>query len=301
MNKKELKKILVADDEPSLLKNIKGILQSDNYEVVTAKNGREAIEKFKKESPDLVILDVSMPYYTGFEVLERIKKYFKGKYIPVIFLTVSVEITSKLKALHGGAVDYMTKPASPQELLARVKNFLLIKHNHDTLQDAAIYDWMTGVLNKSHFMKRLEEELGRALRDIKPISLIFFDIDHFKNINDKIGHLAGDAVIKEFAKRLKKYTRTPDIICRFGGDEFILLLPNKSDKEAIKISQRFKKELSLKPVIFERKKIKLSASMGIAVMKKRSSVNSKTFLKTADEALYETKAKGGNNYCLKII
>ena len=140
-------KILIADDEVSIRDAIKAILLMDNYRVVIAKNGKEAVEIFKRESPDLVILDVSMPYLTGFQVLEKIKVYFGERYIPVLFLTVSVKMDDKLKALYGGAVDYLTKPTSPEELLARIKNFLEIKKNHDNLKKAAVYDWMTGAMN----------------------------------------------------------------------------------------------------------------------------------------------------------
>ncbi len=294
-------KILIADDEPSILNSVKAILLSEDYSVVTARNGKEAVEVFKRESPDLVILDVSMPFFSGFEVLNKIKKYFGERYTPVIFLTVSVKIDDKLRAFHGGAVDYLTKPVSPQELLARIKNFIEIKDRHDRLKQAATYDWMTGALNKAHFIEKAKEELEKALRNKTPLSFIFIDIDHFKKINDEIGHLAGDTVISEFANRLKHSIRKIDLIGRFGGDEFMLMLPHKAKLEALTVATRLTKNIKKKTIIFEKNKIHITASMGIVSIKTDKKISINALIKLADEALYEAKAKGGGCHVLKTL
>ena len=298
----EKARILVADDEVSIRNALRAILLSEDYEVIVAKNGREAVEMFKKESPDLVILDVCMPYLTGFQVLDKIKKYLGERYIPVLFLTVSVKIDDKLKALYGGAVDYLTKPVAPDELLARIKNFLDIKRNHDTLREAAVYDWMTGALNKAHFVKKAKEELEKAVRNKTPLSFIFMDMDHFKKINDEVGHLAGDAVISEFGSRLKKAIRNIDILGRFGGDEFMIMLPHKGHKDAIVVAQRIEKLIRSKPIVFEKnKKIPVTTSQGIVSLETNEKVDIDMLIQLADEALYEAKAKGGNCYIIKTI
>ncbi len=294
-------KILIADDEPSILSGVRDILLSEDYSVVTARNGKEAVEVFKKESPDLVILDVSMPYLSGFQVLDKIKKYFGERYTPVIFLTVSIKIDDKLRAFHGGAVDYLTKPVSPEELLARSKTFLEIKDRYDRLKQAATYDWMTGALNKAHFIEKAKEELEKALRNKTPLSFIFMDIDHFKKINDEIGHLAGDTVISEFANRLKRAIRKIDLIGRFGGDEFMLMLPHKGKKEALTVATRLGKNIKKRTIIFEKNKMHVTASMGIVSIKTDKKININALIKLADEALYEAKAKGGNRHVLKLL
>lgn len=294
-------KILIADDEPSILSGVRDILLSEDYSVVTARNGKEAVEVFKKESPDLVILDVSMPYLSGFQVLDKIKKYFGERYTPVIFLTVSIKIDDKLRAFHGGAVDYLTKPVSPEELLARIKTFIEIKDRHDRLKQAATYDWMTGALNKAHFIEKAKEELEKALRNKTPLSFIFMDIDHFKKINDEIGHLAGDTVISEFANRLKRAIRKIDLIGRFGGDEFMLMLPHKGKKEALTVATRLGKNIKKRTIIFEKNKMHVTASMGIVSIKTDKKININALIKLADEALYEAKAKGGNRHVLKLL
>ncbi len=231
MEKKKAK-ILACDDEASILEVLKTILLSEGYEVITATNGKDAIELFRKESPDLILLDVSMPRMTGFEVLDRIKTQFGDKYTPVIFLTASVKIDDKLRALHSGAVDYLVKPVSPDELIARIQNFLELKKKHDKLKEEATFDWMTGTLNKGYFLKKAEEELDKTLRNKVPLSFMLIDIDNLKEINDTLGHLAGDKMIREFASKLMHFLRKVDIVGRFGGDEFMVMLSHKTGSEA---------------------------------------------------------------------
>lgn len=291
-------KILVCDDDSSILEVLKTILLSEGYEVVAAKNGMEAIEIFKKESPNLIILDVSMPGMTGFEVLDKIRTYFGERYIPVIFLTASIKIDDKLRALHGGAVDYLVKPVSPDELTARIKNFLELKEKHDKLKDEATFDWMTGTFNKGYFLKKAEEELEKSLRNNIPLTFILMDIDNFKEINDTLGHLAGDKVIREFAERLKRQMRKIDLIGRFGGDEFMVMLSHKRKEEALVAAERLQKAMK-KPIIFEKNKINTSISMGVIEVKDIKKVEMNYLLKRADEALYEAKSKGGNCYILR--
>lgn len=294
-------KILIADDEPSIRDAVKAILLSENYNVLTAKNGKEAVEIFKKESPHIVILDVEMPYLTGFQVLDRIKKLSGERYIPIIFMTVSVKIDDKLKALYGGAVDYLTKPVSPKEVLARVKNFLEIKAKHDKLKEEAVYDWMTGALNKGYFIKDAKKELEKATRNKTPLSFIFMDIDHFKKINDTIGHLAGDSVISEFGRRVKKTIRNIDLIGRFGGDEFMVMLPHKGKKDACVVARRIHEAAGSRPVVYEKSKIDITASLGIVSVETTKKISIDQVIKCADEALYAAKSKGGDCFIVQTV
>ena len=291
-------KILACDDEPSILEALRTILLSEGYDVVTAKNGLEAVELFRSESPDLIILDVSMPGMSGFEVLDKIKVQFGEKYTPVIFLTASVKIDHKLKALHSGAVDYLIKPVGADELIARIKNFLELKEKHDKLKKEATFDWMTGTLNKAYFLQKGENELERAMRNRIPLIFMLMDIDHFKKINDTLGHLAGDNVIREFANRLKRLIRKIDLVGRFGGDEFMVMLLHKTERQARIVAERLMKAMK-KPIMFEKKKINVTFSMGIVAIKEVKKIDMKDPLALADAALYEAKSKGGNRYIVK--
>jgi two-component system, sensor histidine kinase ChiS len=291
-------KILVVDDEPQILDGLKALLAADYYNVVTAKTGKEAVNAFRKESPDLVILDVVLPDFDGFEILKKIKKDMKDKYIPVIFLTASVDMESKVKAFHSGAVDYLTKPFSTAELLVRIESFLNIKKQHDMLKEDAIYDKMTGVLNKVHFMQRAGEEIRKGYIYRKILAFIIVDIDNFKQINDSFGHLAGDQVIVNVGARIKDVVRPTDVFGRFGGDEFTFLLPNTDAKGASVIAKRLISEIETHPVVYEKDKIKLSISIGIADTYKRNIQELEDLVKLADEALYKAKKEKGNSFAI---
>jgi diguanylate cyclase (GGDEF)-like protein len=292
-------KILACDDEQSILEVLRTVLTSEGYEVVTATNGPDAIELFKREAPDLILLDVSMPVMTGFEILDKLKEYVGDRYIPVIFLTASIRIDYKLRALHGGAVDYLVKPVSPAELIARIKNFLEIKDKHDTLKQEATFDWMTGALNKSYFIRKAEEELEKSIRNNIPLTFILIDLDNLKEINDTLGHLAGDKVIRAFAQRLKRFIRKVDLIGRFGGDEFMVMLSHKTERQACIVAERLKKTMK-RPVEYENSKVLITFSMGIVQIKEHQKKTDMTkLLATADEALYEAKSKGGNQYVIR--
>ncbi|MFH1790498.1 MAG: diguanylate cyclase [Candidatus Omnitrophota bacterium] len=293
--------ILIADDEPSIREGIRVILLSEGYSVVMAGDGREAVEKFKKSSPDLVILDMKMPRFSGIQALTKIKKFLGERYIPVIFLTASARIDDKLKALGGGAVDYLAKPVSPQELLARIRNFLDIKASHDRLKEASVFDWMTGCLNKEHFLKKASEELAKAVRNKTPLSFIFMDIDNFKDINDSIGHMAGDAVITEFGRRLQKIIRRIDMTGRFGGDEFMVMLPHKGAKDAAVVAERIRKSTAGKCVVFDKKRIRITVSQGVVALDTQKKVSIEALIQKADECLYEAKDKGGACYVIGVM
>ena len=291
-------RILIADDEPSLRNIITTILEAANYSVCAVCCGEEALNAFKDEPFDLVMLDVNMPDMDGFEVLKRLKPMFEGKYIPVVFLTVSTEIEHKLKALKSGAVDYLVKPVSPDELVARVENFLALKKQHDLLLQSAVYDKMTGVLNKEYFSKRVEEEVSRAVRDNTNLSLIFIDGDKFKTINDTVGHMAGDKVIEDMGLMLRNIIRDVDLIGRFGGDEFVVLLPNKGKKDLEAVCKRIKKYTKDNVIVFEDKKIKFTVSQGATFFSGTNAIKANDLIYTADECLYAVKDQGGNDYCI---
>ena len=289
-------KILICDDEKSIRSVLKTILESEGYEVVVATGGKEAIELFKKEPTSLIILDVSMPGMTGFEVMDKIRGYFGESYIPILFLTASIQIDDKLRALHSGAVDYLVKPVSPKELILRIQNFLEIKAKHDELKKEATFDWMTGALNRAHFVRKAKEELDKAVRNNFPLAFLLLDIDNFKNINDSKGHAAGDRVIREFAARIKKVIRNIDLFGRFGGDEFIIMLSHKTEKEAGRVAERLLGMLR-KPIVFEKDRIQASASIGIAEKETtNTSPDLKKLIQLADQALYSAKSKGGDNF-----
>jgi diguanylate cyclase (GGDEF)-like protein len=229
---------LVVDDVPVNVQLLTTYLTSVGYEVFTARDGEEALEKVAATQPDLILLDVMMPKLNGFEVCERIKSDPMTRIIPVIMVTALNEIEDKIKATESGADDFVSKPFNKLELLTRVKSLLRIKHLHDELRakvkeleqarerlrQLAITDGLTGLYNHRYLKEHLEQELLRAHRHQLRASVVMLDIDHFKKFNDTYGHPAGDAILRALARLLKDNMRKIDLAARYGGEEFCLVL-----------------------------------------------------------------------------
>ncbi|MCG3118911.1 MAG: Response regulator PleD [bacterium] len=231
-------KILVVDDVAVNVQLLMTYLSSVGYEVFTARDGQEALDKVAETQPDLILLDVMMPKLNGFEVCERLKTDPMTKIIPVIMVTALNEIEDKIKATESGADDFVSKPFNKLELLTRVKSLLRIKHLHDELRakvreleqarerlrQLAITDGLTGLYNHRYLKEHLEQELLRANRHQLHVSVVMVDIDHFKKFNDTYGHPAGDAILRAMARLLKDNIRKIDLAARYGGEEFCLVL-----------------------------------------------------------------------------
>lgn len=224
-------KILVVDDVAVNVQLLTTYLTSVGYNVIAARDGQEALEKVVACNPDLVLLDVMMPKFNGFEVCERIKSEEATRIVPVIMVTALNEIEDKIKATEAGADDFVSKPFNKLELLTRVKSLLRIKELHDQLnakvkeleeaqerlRQLAITDGLTDLFNHRYFKEHLEQELYRASRHHSEVSLIMIDIDFFKRYNDTFGHPAGDALLRAVAYLLKDNIRKIDIAARYGG------------------------------------------------------------------------------------
>jgi diguanylate cyclase (GGDEF)-like protein len=231
-------KILVVDDVPVNVQLLTTYLASVGYDVFTARDGQEALDRVPVVQPDLILLDVMMPKLNGFEVCERLKSDSATKIIPVIMVTALNEIEDKIKATESGADDFVSKPFNKLELLTRVKSLLRIKQLHDELRakvkeleqarerlrQLAITDGLTGLYNHRYLKEHLEQELLRANRHQLHASVVMLDIDHFKKFNDTYGHPAGDAILRTIAKLLKENIRKIDLAARYGGEEFCLVL-----------------------------------------------------------------------------
>ena len=231
-------KILVVDDVAVNVQLLTTYLTSVGYEVFTARDGQEALDRVIETQPDLILLDVMMPKLNGFEVCERLKTDPTTKIIPVIMVTALNEIEDKIKATEAGADDFVSKPFNKLELLTRVKSLLRIKQLHDELRakvreleqarerlrQLAITDGLTGLYNHRYLKEHLEQELLRANRHQSRVSVVMLDIDHFKKFNDIFGHPAGDTILRTIARLLKDNIRKIDIAARYGGEEFCLVL-----------------------------------------------------------------------------
>ena len=256
------KTILIVDDTVENLDILEELLEQ--YDIISVTNGKDAIDIANKEKIDLILLDIMMPYMNGYEVCKTLKSNKDTKDIPVIFITAKTDEESIEKAYEVGGADYVTKPFLPKELKARVKKELQIQDMMNKLKLLASTDPMTKLYNRRYFAKISEHTLDLARRENEELSIIMLDIDKFKNINDTYGHKVGDDVIITLANNLINSQRKSDITCRFGGEEFIILLPNTTLDGAKNVAQKLRQNIENISINNENKIIKFTISLGVS-------------------------------------
>jgi two-component system, cell cycle response regulator len=298
--------ILVADDDPDTLSLIERHLKREAYEVVTARDGREALEAALGSSPDVMILDVMMPGLDGLEVCRILKESPTMRDIPVIFLSALDETDVKISGLSLGANDYVSKPYKTEELIARVGVALRLKHERDRLrltveeaqrraraaQEMSMTDALTNLLNRYGLQRALTRERAEARRYARPLSCLMIDVDDFKAINDTHGHAAGDAALIEIGRILTEAIRGSDVVCRYGGDEFTVLMPETNLEGAVALAEKIRDAASAQLFGDSERNFKLTVSIGAAELGETESGND--MLARADEALYRAKESGRN-------
>jgi two-component system, cell cycle response regulator len=304
-------KILVVDDSRTQLDWLVQVLEREGYAVVTAGGGKEAIRKVMTDPPDLVLLDMILPDMDGLEVLRIVKKLPDDQFIPVIVLSVKSDLDTKVTGLRIGADDFLAKPFAEAEILARCAAMLRIKNLQGKLRDAqrrleeqSITDALTGLKNRRFFDERLHEEFRRAQRYGDYLSLIMIDLDHFKAVNDKYGHPAGDTVLRDAAGLIRTSIRDPDICSRYGGEEFAVILPKTHMSGALTVAERVWRELGAKEYPMPAAQggapatVRVTASIGVAFYPSKDISSGEFLLRFADQALYQAKRAGRNTICL---
>jgi diguanylate cyclase (GGDEF)-like protein len=292
--------ILIVDDTVTNLDILSDLLC--DYDILVATNGADALEMCEEEDITLILLDIMMPDMSGFEVCERLKSQERTKDIPIIFITAKSDEDSIEKAYDIGGIDYVQKPFKPKELLAKVKReFELQKLKNELIKLASI-DPMTGLYNRRHFKNVSSHHFSLAQRNSSEISVIILDIDKFKTINDTYGHKVGDDVIISLAELLKSRQRKSDIISRFGGEEFVVLLPFTKLEDATNLAEKIRETVQEQKVkIDDEIEIQFTVSIGVSNVDIKNEINVEKSLIRADEALYEAKQNGRNKVCIKDI
>jgi diguanylate cyclase (GGDEF)-like protein len=288
-------RILVVDDEVLYRELIADILD-DEYEILFAANGIEALEIAEIKVPDLILLDVIMPGIDGYEVHERLKRDHRTREIPVIFISGLGEVAAETKGLMLGAVDFITKPINREPVRARVKAQIMLKLAHEKLILLAETDGLTGLANRFQFDKMLAYECARHLRSEKELSLILLDIDHFKSFNDTYGHVRGDQCLREIALAMAKaISRTTDFVARYGGEEFAALLPETPLIGAVMLAERVRSCISdLKLPHQGSGTGYVTASLGVVSGRLLAGRSNMDVVRAADIELYAAKAGGRN-------
>lgn len=281
--------ILVVDDSESNIELVLAIL--DNYDVIPAISGKDALDIIANEHIDLILLDILMPEMNGFEVCKKLKESEKTKNIPVIFLTAQKDEDSIEAAYLTGGVDYVTKPFKPVELLSRVKVHLKLQNLIQRLECLATRDSLTGIYNRRKFFE-LAEKMFTTYDD--NLYAIMLDIDFFKRINDEFGHQAGDLVLKKTTETISDLLPVTSIFGRLGGEEFGVLLTAPSDEKVIHLLDRIVSTYASTNIeIAPGKHVTCTLSCGMSPRYKYTD-SIDALLKEADAALYEAKETGRN-------
>ncbi len=311
---KKNERVLVADDNGAMRHIIKYLFTKNGFKVFSTKNGKEALEILPKCKPDLIVTDCYMPGMDGFELTKKIKSMEQYHHVPIIMVTGAGSRKDTLKGLAAGASDYMVKPFDESELIARAGTHLLNKKLFDEItkernelkeakkqltefaekmEALAITDFLTGAFNRRHFIELTEIEIAKANRHKTPLSIILMDIDHFKKINDVFGHATGDKALVEVVRVSKDILRASDIFCRFGGEEFIIALPQTEIEQAKYMAERLRTKIEEIVIDSSIQQIQFTASCGISALSPEDK-NIDEVIKRADEALYTAKNNGRN-------
>lgn len=297
MNDKNEQSVLLIDDSADIHQLVGVRLRSEDVTLVHAYNATQGLERAMDTQPDLILLDVNMPGTDGMTLCRQLKADQALEHIPVIFLTGALDTATKVKAFDLGAVDYVTKPFDAVELKARVRAALRTKRYHDLLVTKAQIDALTGLWNRGRFNNQLTDELAVLERHGHPVSLMMIDIDHFKPVNDTYGHPFGDTVLRRVAAVLNGASRDTDVVCRYGGEEFIVVLRNTARAGARVIAERIRDEIAALKFLAGRKAVQVTVSVGVAgsdAFESASHATGEALLKAADKALYTAKSGGRN-------
>jgi len=294
--------VLVAEDNPVFQAMLRSMLTKWGYDVTLARDGNEAWALLQPDgAPRLAILDWMMPGMDGVELCRRVRSAGREPYQYILLLTARTDSEDLVEGMDAGADDYLTKPFKAEELRVRLragrrivdlqKELLAAR---EALRDQATYDGLTGLLNRTTIIETLQIEAERAMRERRPLALILVDLDHFKLVNDTHGHLAGDAVLREAARRMKHACRRYDAIGRYGGEEFLAVVPGCDLQACQAQAERLRAAMGSDPFLADGISFPVTCSIGVSWREHPLPSQMDAFIHEADEALYAAKDRGRN-------
>lgn len=294
--------VLVVDDSPVARKLVELTLPADEYLLLFAKTGAEALEFYARYHPALIITDSLMPDFSGIELCQRIRQESHASYTYIILLSGASDKAQIVKGLLAGADDYLTKPFHPEELLARatvgrrtVALHREIESKNRQLEQLVVTDGLTGMPNRRAMEEWAGRQLSGAMRHGFSFWAIMADLDNFKTINDTCGHSAGDAVLKKFAEILMENIRRCDMCARIGGEEFLIILTHVDRGGVLRAVEHVRKLFEAQTFTFGGKSLRVTASFGVARLPNGADLTFEELVARADAALYSAKGKGRNN------
>jgi two-component system, cell cycle response regulator len=296
------KRILIAEDDPVSRRLLEIFLVKWGFDVIVATTGTESLQLLERmDAPRLAILDWMMPGMEGVQICQKLRESKERSYTYVMLLTGRSQKEDLLQGLESGADDYITKPFDAQELRARLHVGQRILDLQDRLIAAgdellfrATHDSLTGISNRGVILDTLRRERSRQARQGGSFAIALADLDHFKYVNDTYGHLAGDAVLREASQRMVASLRPYDAVGRYGGEEFLIVIPSSDAMGALGLAERIRRALEAKPILADTTHITVTASFGVASSTEARPLDSEEMLRLVDDALYRAKQYGRN-------
>lgn len=287
--------VLIVEDERETREALKALLEP-HFDTLEAEDGQDAIRRMREDAPDLVLADLVMPRMGGLELLRRMENEHPSGGAALIFLSGAEDEATIVRCLEAGAADFVVKPANGRELIARLQRALRQQRERLELETLAQTDSLTGLANFRALSTRLASEFARAARYGTSLAMLMIDLDFLKTVNDRYGHEAGNRVIVHLAAKLRETLREVDFAARYGGDEFVVLLPHQTSAEAAILGERLRGRLGSLVLAAGEAPFPLSISVGVAAHYRDSPKQTpQELLEAADAALYESKRNGRNH------
>lgn len=287
-------RLLVVDDDRDIRDTLRALLEAEGYDVAVAANGEEGFKKARQSEPDLILLDVRMPVVDGLAAAERLHNDEVMATTPLLFLSAADELGVRVKTFKLGATDFIAKPIVADDLLARVRRTLAHADMTNQLREQARLDPLTSLGNVRYLTERLAIEEERWRRYPSPTSMLMIDVDKLKHLNDRLGHVAASEILAKIGGILNEQARATDVVIRYGGDEFVVLLPQTSVTDAVAVANR----IQVRIAELGEHGHAVTVSVGVAGVDGNSTRSGKDLLQRADAAVYRAKREGGN--CVRV-
>jgi diguanylate cyclase (GGDEF)-like protein len=295
-------RVLVVQADEGARASQRALLSGAELTVADAGSGAEALEKLRESPPDLVVLGRSLPDMDGLDLLPQLKGTH-DEFTPVLIASHRSATAERVLGLQKGADDYLPLPCDPDELLARVRALLRVKEMHDRvvsiqreLERLVVSDPLTGLYNRRYLIERLGQEMNRVDRYGGKLAFAMIDLDGFKPVNDKYGHVFGDRLLRAVASEISRSLRTPDVAARYGGDEFGVILPQTQPEGALRVCERIRKAVEQLVLNAGDAPVSVTATLGVADYPAEGIATAEELVHAADEALYGAKRAGKNRY-----
>lgn len=287
-------KILIVEDDKISAELFRRVLEHEGYTVFISYDGLDIHKSINEHDLDIILLDIILPDTNGYDILQSLQNAEDTKNIPVIMMTSLNSAQDVKKALDLGALDYIRKPCEPIELIARIHSALRLKLKQDLLNEFAQRDALTHLYNRWYFNQIIDKLISDKGKYAKGIAFVMLDCDHFKKVNDRYGHTTGDEVLEAVANVLSKSVKKADIACRFGGEEFCLILLDTSISQAYMVAERIRTNVEKIPFIFKYENFTVTVSCGVSHTQALDDKSTVTLVTESDTALYEAKKNGRN-------